>query len=159
MASGIPNLDARQRAEDFFDLGLRSTLNASVNMKSRRVRAAVGRVTLAQLNAGVTILPNTEGRQYMVLRSVHVYNGTFTTATLINFGTTEASPTVIVSTAIANATTGTVHGLGESGTSTVTVANHGIALAKGYGLQFYKTGSDAAGGTDIYYFVEYCIEN
>lgn len=124
---------------------------------SLRTHTAEATVTLAQLNAGHTILAGVAGRRYRVVDFIIRFNGTFLTSTDIRLSSTEGTPSDIVTILIANATTGAVHRAGV-GTNTLTAANFGTSsLVAGTGIQLRQTGPAATGGTDVMVVVFYRI--
>lgn len=111
-------------------------------------------VTLAQLNAGYTIVPEVGGRTYVPVGFYVKFNGTFLTATDIRLSDTNSSPVDIVTIAIAQAGTGVTH---MEGLGTNTLGTLYAGLTAGKGIQIRKTGSAATGGTNILVGIRYRI--
>lgn len=123
------------------------------------VCAVGGSITLAQLNAGATIVPAVTGRTYRPVGFWLQFNGAFTTATDIRLSDTAGSPVDIVTVAIAGATNGA--NVTQNGGSNITVSTTGFAqqLTANAGIQLRKTGSSAAGGTSIFYMVQFVVNS
>lgn len=141
---------------DYGQIKMTDNEAVAIDLSSKRLRTEIAVVTLAQLNAGHVILPAVPGRQYQLTDFFIKFNGTFTTATDIRLSTTEGSPTDIATILIANAGDNVVHRPGV-GTHTLNDAAFAVALAAGAGIQIRKTGSSAAGGTDITVVLTYRI--
>lgn len=112
--------------------------------------------TLAELNAGKTIVADRAGHILTPVDLLLVFNGTFTTATDIRLSDTNGTPVDILTLAIAGATANTR--IGNTSTSNITWgAGFLAALTAHKGIQIRKTGSNAAGGTSISGYVAYLI--
>lgn len=132
----------------------RKTDDGIFDLSGRDVKVHQETVTLAQLNAGKTLVPEVGGRTYNVVGFWVKFNGTFTTATDIRLSDTNGTPVDILTIAIAQAGDGVTHALGV-GTHTLGTLFANLTASKG--IQIRKTGSDAAGGTDIRVGVLYQI--
>lgn len=111
--------------------------------------------TLADVNAGLVILPPVAGVQY-ALTAIHILvTGAFTTLTDIRISTDEATPTDIFTVVQAQLGDGVKHSH-LTGTNTLGAA-FWAALALGAGVVLRKTGGTAAGGTSITIRVEYKV--
>lgn len=104
-------------------------------------------VTLAQINAGYTFLPEVADVTYKVVGFKISVSGTFTTATDIRISDTKSTPVDIATLAIAQATDGAF--LSETSAGITVGAGFGAALTANKGIQARKTGSSAAGGTSV----------
>lgn len=124
-----------------------------VLQKSPGLQTAVKTVTLAQLNAGYTIVPAYGAVRHRVVNFVMLLNGTFLTSTDIRLSDTAATPVDIATLAIAQA----VDNAQLTPDSTGITLNAGWAakLTAGKGIQLRQTGAAATGGTDILISVEY----
>ena len=107
----------------------------------------VARADLGLAGASKVILPAVPGRQYKPIGFRLRFNGSFDNLTDFRLGSTEDSPTVIVTVAQAQAGNGAVHTEGL-GTNTLG-AGFMTALAAGYGVQLYYTGTAPAAGTNV----------
>lgn len=148
-----------QRLRSMIAWGLESD-KGTADLTAEEVRVAHQVVTLAQLNAGqvITQMPAVAGRRYGIAWFIIKMNGAFTTATDIRLSSTEASPTDIVTIGIAQATDNATH---AKGIGTNTLNDDALlpraSLAAGAGVQLRKTGSAAAGGTDVEVIIFYRI--
>lgn len=104
-------------------------------------------VTLAQINAGFTVLPGIPGKTFKVLKYLEVMNGTFLTATDIRLQDTSA--VVINTLLIAGATTGAKIASEVVNANVTDGAGAFANLTLGAGIQLVKTGAAATGGTSI----------
>jgi len=118
-----------------------------MHVQSQEPLSFVGEAALAEINAGKVLLTGITGRKVRLTEFLMQLTGTFTTATSINLGSTDDTPVVIAALAIAGAVDGAV----------VTPIHANIILGAGFlaklnpaaGVQIYKVGSAAAGGTSI----------
>ena len=107
-------------------------------------------VTLAELNAGKTIIPPDIMKRIRVVGFLAVMNGTFTTLTdarLSNI-TPDGTTSVDIATVVA-AQMGTGVRHSEAAGTNVLGAGFNADLPFGSGVQMRKTGGTAAGGTSI----------
>lgn len=122
---------------------------------STLVQATIVTVTLAELNAGKTIIPGVPGFKILVLDVRKLVTGAFTGLTLSVLQSSNVSPVVVTSYTQASLTNGAVF------TTTATIsgqtlgAGFEVGLGTGDSLVSAKTGSAAAGGTSIKYTVHY----
>lgn len=130
-------------------------LNGTVN-SNKVPLSVVNVVTLAEINAGKTILAGVTGKTITVLDFAAKVNGTFITTTTVDLEDTNGTPVVISALAVANLTDGNVIKPGDTGSAEG--AGYLGALTLGAGLAVTNTGSAAAGGTDITFLVEYLIQ-
>ena len=115
---------------------------------------AINTVTLAEVNAGKTVLPPTKGSyRYQVINFSFIPNGSFATLTTIVLQTTATVPVVIASLAQAQATDDNY--LGPESTGITLGAGFQIELAEGDGIEVAKTGSAGITATDILVTVTY----
>lgn len=122
-------------------------------------------VTLAQLNAGHTIVKGFGAVRYRVVDFLLLMNGTFATATDIRLSDTASTPVDIATIAIANAEDNAQIGpqtvdvpvAGTENPKAVLGAGWAAKLGAGQGIQIRKTGSAATGGTDILVTIQYEI--
>ena len=121
---------------------------------------AVKLVTLAQLNAGHNIVPGHGAVRPRVVGVRLRFNGTFTTGTDMRISTDEATPTDLMTVAVAGMLTGEIHTDTDDQDSDITIsADMYTKLAAGVGIQIRKTGSSMAGGTSIDVLIRYLIES
>lgn len=145
-----------QSAQRKAGLGLLSSTDFIHPQEDDRVYAVTSTVTLAELNAGKTIVTAIAGRTITPVSIFMVCTGAFTTSTDIRISDTSSGPVDVVTLAIAGATNGArIH---DGSTTNVTFgAGFNAALTADYGLQVRKTGGTAAGGTSILVRVLYKI--
>lgn len=110
-------------------------------------------VTLAQLNAGHVLVPAYGACKFRVVGFTLLLNGTFITATDIRISDTAGTPVDIATLAIAQAVDNAQ--LGPDSTGITLNAGWAASLTGGKGIQIRKTGSAAAGGTDILVTLQY----
>lgn len=119
----------------------------------QEVKTATIVATLAQINAGAVLLPGTAGKSIQVLDVTQLVSGAFATGTAVVLESTDASPVVVESTAVAALTNGAVV---LKSTSGVTLgAGFAVKLNAGVGLQVAETGSAMTGGTSITFVITY----
>ena len=117
-------------------------------------------VTLAQLNADHTIVPGYGAVRLRVIGVRLRFNGTFTTGTDMRISTTEASPTDLMTIAVAGMLTGEIHTDTDDQDSDITIAaGMYTKLVAGTGIQIRATGSTMAGGTSIDVLIRYLVES
>lgn len=121
----------------------------------KNVLTLVDVVTLAELNAGKTLLAGVTGKTITVVGVDAKVSGTFTTTTSADLEDTDGTPVAIATTLVAALTDGNVL---DSKTTNVTMGAGFLgALTAGEGIAVTNTGTDAAGGTSITYKVDYII--
>ncbi len=152
--SGIQNIQGAQNAEFLRDKGIRPD-DGLFDLASAKVLSVEAVVTLAQLNAGAVLVPEVPGRVYRPLGFFVKMNGTFTTCTDMRISDTNSAPVDIVTIVVAQMGTGLIH-TEDAGTHTLG-AGLMADLTAGKGIQIRKTGSTAAGGTDILVRIFYRI--
>lgn len=114
-------------------------------------------VTLAELNAGKVIIAAIPGRTIKVVGYTMIFNGTFTTATDIRLQDSNSSPVLISTVLIANATAAQNANSDVVGTGVTNGAGCFANLTASKGVAIAKTGSSAAGGTNIMVKVLYNV--
>jgi len=121
---------------------------------------AVKNVTLAELNAGATIVPERTGFSYAVTGfTVVAKGGAATAATAVTLSTTDDTPSVLATIPVAlleedQAATQS----SDNGTADVTIgANFAKELTVGKGVTIEKTGSAMTTATSFDVVVEYVI--
>lgn len=125
--------------------GLEDALDASTHNISNTV-------LLAEINAGKTLVSVPTGKKAIVTGFIARCNGAFTTLTSMNL---KVGTAVVASLAQAQMTNGAILFPGETG---VTLgAAFGIAGGDGDDIVVDKTGSSAAGGTDVKMVVAYYL--
>ena len=115
-------------------------------------------VTLAQLNASFKLVPG-HGAVRNRVTGVRVrFNGTFLSGTDMRISTTEATPTDLITVAVAGMLTGLIHNDTEEEDADITIsADMYTKLVAGTGIQIRKTGSAMTGGTSIDVLLRYQI--
>lgn len=124
--------------------------------KARCMQAAQGVITLADLNAGLVIVPGLDARTTQLLGFRFKMNGTFAGLTDMRLQTTEAVPTDLVTIVAAQMGDTIVHT--ETLGTNVKSAAFWLPLAKGVNLKVVKTGATATGGTSIDFVVSYLFD-
>lgn len=119
-------------------------------------RTAVHTVTLAELNAGKTLVDGKTGRKLVVTDFSMLMDGTFLTTTSIDLESDNSTPVAIASLAVAGATDGSY--IAPDHANITLGAGFGAVLGSGDGIQLTVTGADATGGTSILVIVEYLEE-
>ena len=117
----------------------------------RHVRIACGNATTAQVNSGLTIVPDVAGRQIVVVGGwLRALGGNASGATSVDIADTATSPVTAAAIGVGSLTAGAVVQL-TAGTAT----NMGVGLTAGKGLQITKTGGNLATATSVDYCVQY----
>ena len=160
-AGANPIIGSVQVAADSGDTTVIITLRGTPTkaIEGSVVRHVDSTVTLAELNAGKTILAADAAKTIKVISVRVQFTGTFTTCTLICLGDTAGTPVVVAGIAVAEAATGAIIASHSTCVECADIAWTAIAptaLTAAKGLQVYKTGSAAAGGTSLAISVTYC---
>ena len=112
--------------------------------------------TLAEINAGTTLLAGVTGKTIRVVGFAARVSGTFTTTTSIDLEDTNGTPVAIQTILVAAAADAAVL---KDGTSNVT---RGLGmwgdLTASAGIAVTNTGSAAAGGTSITFDLDYIVK-
>lgn len=111
--------------------------------------------TLAQINAGLVLIPGVAGKQIIVNDYIARVAGAFTTGTSVELESTNASPVAISTIAEAGLTNGAV--LTPQSSNTTLGTGFGNALGSGDGVQVVNNGSAQAGGTSITFTINYAM--
>lgn len=130
-------------------------IDRGFTVTNTRTYTLVGTATLAQINAGTTILAGVTNRIITPVFYQLKINGAFTTATSIDLTDTNGTPVNITSLAIAGATNGAL--ILPTTANITNGAGYLAPLTTGAGLKIGKTGSTAAGGTSVLYTIQYII--
>jgi hypothetical protein len=158
MAQVFTNVKAAQRLGEPNKFGLPTAATAVIDPADpNRVYSVEATVTLAQLNAGHTIVSAVEGRTLKPVSTLVVCSGSFTTLNDIRISDTNSSPVDVITIAQANATNGARFG-DVTATGLTFGAGHGANLTAGKGIQVRKTGSNGAGGTSLFVRVMYKVD-
>lgn len=112
-----------------------------------------GVVTLAQINAGLVLIPGITGQKITVTSYVARVVGAFTTGTSVELESTNASPVAVTTLAEAGLTNGAL--LLPSSANTTLGAGFAVPLGSGDGLQVVNNGSAQAGGTSIQFTITF----
>jgi hypothetical protein len=121
------------------------------------VYSSISTVSLAQLNAGLTLIPNISGRTIKIVEFLMIFNGTFTTATDIRLQDTNGAPVNIATVLIANASAAQNAASDVVGTGVTNGAGCFANLTASKGVAIVKTGSAAAGGISIMVRLKYNV--
>lgn len=109
--------------------------------------------TLAQINAGLTLIPGLTGKKITVTGYSGQVAGTFTTGTSVELESTNGTPVAVATIAEAGLGTGAVLTPNES--HTTLGAGFGVPLGTSDGLKIINNGSAQAGGTSITFNITY----
>ena len=129
-------------------LKLSPTLAADRTVKTVDVVA-----TLAQINAGLVLIPGKSGASVRVLDYVARVTGAFATGTSVELEDTNGAPVAISTIAEAGLSNGAV--LVPASANTTLGAGFGKAATAGAGLQVVNNGSAQTGGTSIEFTITY----
>lgn len=109
--------------------------------------------TLAQINAGLTLIPGVTGKAINVTDFIARVTGAFATGTAVLLESTNATPVVAVTLAEAGLTNGAV--LVPGSANTTLGAGFGAPMGSGDGLQVANSGTAQTGGTSITFTITY----
>lgn len=118
------------------------------NVKTISVTAS-----LAQINAGLVLIPGVTGEKITPLNYVARVNGNFASGTSVELEDTNGTPVAVTTIAEAGLTNGAVL-LPSSGNTTLG-AGFAAPLTSGAGLQVVNNGSAQTGGTSIQFTITY----
>lgn len=119
-------------------------------------RSIVVTATLADINAGKTLIAGVAGRKILVTSFIERVTGAFTTTTSVDIQSSNASPVKVAVSAVAGLTSGAI--ITSAPTANTTLgAGFGVPLGTGDGLVVANVGTAAAGGTSIQYTITYSI--
>ncbi len=118
-----------------------------------RVQVATVTATLAEINAGKTLIAGVSGKAITVTNITQRVTGNFTTTTSVDVQSSNVSPVKVAVAAQAQLTNGAV--LVNNDTGVTLDAGWAVPLGTGDGLVVTKVGSNAAGGTSIKYTINY----
>lgn len=119
-------------------------------------KTTVVTATLAEINAGKTLIAGVAGRKIIVSNVIERVAGTFTTSTSVDVQSSNVTPVKVVVAAVAALGTGVV--LTSAPTANVTLgAGFGVPLGTGDGVVVANVGTASAGGTSIQYTITYSI--
>ena len=137
---------------DFDDQGA-ATANYTVSPSSATY-SVYGNITLANINAGLTIVPGITSRAIVIHHfTLQAIGGAATACTLVELADTAGTPVVGVSVTIADLTQSTI--VNEASGTGVTLTTFLAGLTAGQGLQIIKTGSACTTMTSMNYEVIY----
>lgn len=128
--------------------GLQTALNA-------RPQVVSGVATLAQINAGLVLIPGVAGQAITVNDFVLRVTGNWATATSVEIESTNVTPVGVVTETIAGLTTGAIIMPAVSDTHQTLGAGFAAALGSGDGLQIVNVGTAGTGGTSIAYNITF----
>jgi hypothetical protein len=129
--------------------------NTAANYSSTGVRVALVTATLAEINAGKTLLAAVAGKVITVVGYQAKVLGNFAATTAVLVQDTTGTPVVIATNAVAALTTGAI--LNETTANVTMGAGYLAALAAGKGIVVANSGSAATGGTSITFRILYTI--
>jgi hypothetical protein len=131
-----------------------TTLSGNI-FSSQVVKTALVTATLAEINAGKTLIVGVDGKLITILDYKAKVTGNFASTTAVLIQDTTGTPVVIATNAVAALTDGNI--LNEK-TSNVTMGAAYLAtLAAGKGVVVANSGSAATGGTSITFKIDYTI--
>lgn len=129
--------------------------NTAINYSTTDVQTLVNVVTLAESNAGKTLLAGVAGKTITVVGVDAKVSGNYAATTSVDLEDTNGTPVAIATAAVAALTDGAVL---DSTTANVTMGAGFLgALTTGEGIAVTNTGSAATGATSITYKVDYVI--
>lgn len=134
--------------------------NGTVNLDGKVFSSFIPQVvvvtaTLAEINAGKTLIAGVDGKSILITGYQAKVSGNFASTTAVLVEDTSGSPVVVATNAVAALTNGAIL---QPGTSDVTMgAGYLAALAAGEGVVVANSGSAATGGTSITFRIEYTI--
>lgn len=142
--------DEATAANQLIRVFLRTPVGVSGNSALKTINVTA---TLAQINAGLVIIPGISGRQITVTNFIERVVGAFASGTSVALQS-DATSVVVETTAEAGLTNGAV--LTAAPTANVTLgAGFGTALPAGEGLKVVNNGAAQTVGTSIQYTVSY----
>lgn len=127
-----------------------SAVNAALSGSSKSVVVVA---TLAQINAGLTLIAGVAGQAITVTNYTARVAGAFATGTSVELESTNATPVAVSTIAEAALTNGAV--LLPSSANTTLGAGYGVALGTADGLKVVNNGSAQTGGTSITFTISY----
>lgn len=131
------------------------TNNANATFSTHLVQTALVTASLAEINAGKTLIAGVTGKVITVLDyKAHVV-GNFSTTTAVVVEDTSGSPVLIATNAVSVLTSGNI--LNEKTANVTMGAGYLAALAAGNGVVVANSGSAATGGTSITFRILYTI--
>lgn len=125
-------------------------VNAALSGSTKTITAVA---TLAQINAGLTLIPGVSGQAITVTNYTARVAGGFATGTSVELESTNASPVAVSTIAEAGLTNGAV--LTPASANTTLGVGFAAALGSGDGLKVVNNGSAQTGGTSITYTITY----
>lgn len=136
--------------------GSDNTLNVLGSFYSNKVaKTMIVTTTLAQINAGATLIPGVSGKTITVVGYNAKVTGGFTTTTSVDVQSSNASPVKIAVNAVAGLTNGAI--INETKANTTMGAGYLAALGSGDGVVVANVGTAAAGGTSITWKIDYLM--
>lgn len=117
------------------------------------LRVAEVTATLAQINAGLILIPAVAGKKITVTNYVANVLGAFATGTSVELESTNAAPVAVTTIAEAGLTNGAI--LLPSSANTTLGAGFGVGLGTGDGLKIVNNGAAQTGGTSISLAITY----
>lgn len=131
-----------------------NTLQTNIDTaNANAVHTAIVTATLAEINAGKTLVAGVTGKKITVLNFIERVLGNFAATTSVDVQSSNVTPVKVAVAAVAALTTGAVL---IPGTANVTLgAGFGAQLGTGDGLVVANVGSAATTGTSITYTITY----
>lgn len=120
---------------------------------SNTVQSTVVVATLAQINAGLVLIPGVTGKKITPVDIIARVSGNFATGTSVEVESTNASPVAVLTYLEAALTDTSV--LGRTAANVNTGAGYGVALGTSDGLKVVNNGSAQTGGTNITFTIIY----
>lgn len=141
------------------ELDLQGTLKvAGVDLTAQMVFKVVNTVTLAEVNAGKTILPAITGKSYRIVGGYLKSTGAFAALTSIDIEDTNGTPVTVASYAQAQLTDGAEFDLWSTVSGQTKGAGWLAALTLSKGVRVIKKGSDGTTATNVIVCLIYSIE-
>lgn len=125
--------------------------SASNTSQSQKVVSVTA--TLAQINAGLILIPGITGKKITVTNYTARVTGAFATGTAVLLESTNVSPVLVTTLAEAGLTNGAV--LTPASGNTTLGAGFAAPMGSGDGLQVANSGTAQTGGTNIAFTITY----
>jgi hypothetical protein len=128
-------------------------LISSTSASDQSLKTAIVTATLAEINAGKTLIAGVSGKAITVIDYKAQVTGTFATGTAALLQSSNGTPVVVSTLAEAGLSAGAV--LGVTSANTTLGAGFAAALGAGDGLVVANSGSAQTGGTSIKFTITY----
>lgn len=148
-----PSYESSQVIADI--AGLQTALDVLTAAAAASVQNVSVTVTQAELNAGKTVIAGVTGKTITVIGMQCVTSGTYADGTATLIQSTNDTPVVVETLALAGMGAGYLNLLDAGDTNQTMGAGAGVPLGSGDGLKVIKSGSDFTGGTSQIFNITY----